>query len=102
MNKPMTAEQYLVRRLVSLEEENNSIAADNEWRKYRVEALERVNDVLRKDLEFLASLITLKDGCGDTKYYQTDMILEPYNTETFKRIADIKRNIENYLRSEEE
>lgn len=97
MKKPMTVDQYLVRRLVSLEEENNSIIADNEWKKQKMAAMEKTNYTLRKDLEFLASLITLKDGCGDTKYYQTDMILEPYNTETFKRIADIKGKIENYL-----
>ncbi len=97
MNKPMTIDQYLVKRLVSLEEENNSITADNEWRKHRVEALERVNDALHKDLAFLASLIELKDGSGDTKYYQTDMIFEPYKAETFKRITDIKGSIEDYL-----
>ena len=97
MKKPMTVDQYLVKRLVSLEEENNSIIADNEWRKQRMEGMARTNDILRKDLEFLASLIKLKDGSSDTKYYQTDMILEPYDTETFKRIADIKGNIEDPL-----
>lgn len=93
----MTLEQYLVKRLTTLEAENETLTSDNNWRKQKVESLLRINDTLHKDLEFLASLIILRDGVDETKYYQTEMIFEKYEPETFKRIANIKESLENEL-----
>lgn len=97
MKEPRTFEEYAVRKICSLERENRTVLADNEYyRNLAASRLEKINSLI-SDLRFVFSFAKPTEDFNDAQIISFKDVWSTHNEYDYKRLKEL---IEDYTAEE--